>query len=419
MALPPGWVSLRGSWDPTGSQFLRLSLLPESFSPQGSSPHGQLPGHELPTCLAQSRGMLAMGPARGVPPEGAPGSARLPLTHTGLLTAPCGCSFDPRVFGYEWTNIPPPSTPITCHKVAEGLSGSFNTTGTATSAGAPLATDIAPGSDVAPSPAADPYSQGPGDITDDLVLTEEMLQQEALRLFGHSLDAVGVSQDGPSSGPAPGDSGVTREEGGAMAAGSPVLPTSIPSYEYVQGQLGPNISNTATPTRPGPGSNIVLGSDVPNSLGAVPHNEDLGGTPEGLELSDEMLLEEALSLFDWSLDGVGVSQDTQSSNPMPGDPGDTGEAIPPCDSPLLELPDELLSLDFSILDSIDSILGLEDFVMWLEAQEPWGDAGMEPPPSQPAVPQKRGCKRRQSTLSPPPSKRRALAASPGGAGGRE
>ncbi|XP_074777667.1 transmembrane protein 209-like [Athene noctua] len=42
---------------------------------------------------------------------------------------------------------------------------------------------------------------------------------------------------------------------------------------------------------------------------------------------------------------------------------------------------------------------------------------MEPPPSQPAVPEERDWKRGQSTLSPPPSKRRALAARPGAPGG--
>uniref|UniRef100_A0A8D0FBM0 Uncharacterized protein n=1 Tax=Strix occidentalis caurina TaxID=311401 RepID=A0A8D0FBM0_STROC len=339
-----------------------------------------------PTC-ARCPGRSSPSPQPGHPrrgghptplQQGAPSSAQLPLTHTELLTAPCGCCFDPR-----------------------GPSAPFNITG----------------SDVPPSPTADPYSQGPGDMTDNLVVTEEMLQQEALRLFGHSLDAVGVSQHSPSSSPTPGDSGVTREEGGAMAPGSPVLPMSIPTYKDVQGQLGTNISSTATPTRPAPGSNIPPSSDVPTSPDAVPHNEDLGGTPEDLDLSDEMLLEEALSLFGWSLDSVGISQDGQSSSPTPGDPGDTGAAIPPCDSPSLELPDELLCLDFTIPDTIDSVLGLEDFLMGLEAQEPWGDVGMESPPSRPAVLEKWGWKRGQSTLSPPPNKSRAVTASPGGPGG--
>ncbi|XP_074707607.1 proline-rich protein 22-like [Strix uralensis] len=398
MALPPGWVSLCNSWDAPGPRFLRLSLFPEIFSPQGSANLCPLPGQEQPF-------PAAWAPRRG----GAPHAPQAPPAE--LLTAPCGCCFDPRVFGYEWTNTPPPSTSISGYGHVEGPSAPFNITCMATSAGAPLGTNITPGSDVPPSPTADPYSQGPGDTTDNLVVTEEMLQQEALRLFGHSLDTVGVSQHSPSSGPTPGDSGVTREEGGAMAPGSPVLPVSIPIYEDVQGQPRTNISSTATPTRPAPGSN------VPTSPGAVPHNEDLGGTPEDLELSDEMLLEEALSLFDWSLDSVGISQDSQSSSPTPGDPGDNGAAIPPCDSSSLELPDELLCLDFTIPDTIDSVLGLEDFLMGLEAQEPWGDVGMEPPPSQPAVPEKRGWKRGQSTLSPPPSKRRAVTASPGGPGG--
>uniref|UniRef100_A0A8C0ID58 Uncharacterized protein n=1 Tax=Bubo bubo TaxID=30461 RepID=A0A8C0ID58_BUBBB len=319
--------------------------------------------------------------------------------------------------GYEWTNVPPPSTSIPSYGHIEGPSAPFNISGMATSAGAPLGTDIVPGSDVPPSPGADPSNQGPEDTKDNLVVTEEMLQEEALRLFGHCLDVVGVSQDGPSSGPTPGDSGVTSEGGRAMAPGSPVLPMSIHTYKDVQGQPEHNISVAATPTGPAPGSDVPLGSDIPTSPSAVPHNEELGGTPEDLDLSDEMLLQEALSLFGWSLDSVGVSQDGHSSSPVPGDLGDNGAAMPPCDSPSLLLPDELLGLDYTIPDSIDSVLGLEDFVMGLEAQEPWGDAGMEPPPSQPAVPEKRGWKQGQSTLSLPPSKCRALAASPGRPGG--
>ncbi|CAM9814210.1 unnamed protein product [Bubo scandiacus] len=399
----------------------RRSQSPPRFvaHPFGTAAHpvGSASATSSPRAWRRAGGCWGWGPARWVPPEGPPCPAQLRLTHTGLLTAPCGCCFDPRVFGYEWTNMPPPSTSIPSYGHIEGPSAPFNISGTATSAGAPLGTDIVSGSNVPPSPGADPSNQGPGDTKDNLVVTEEMLQEEALRLFGHCLDVVGVSQDGPSSGPMPGDSGVTSEGGRAMAPGSPVLPTSIHTYKDIQGQPEHNISVAAIPTEPAPGSDIPLGSDIPTSPSAVPHNEELGGTPEDLDLSDEMLLQEALSLSGWSLDSVGVSQDGHSSSPMPGDLGDNGAAIAPCDSPSLLLPDELLGLDYTIPDSIDSVLGLEDFVMGLEAQEPWGDAGMELPPSQPAVPEKQVWKRGQSTLSLPPSKRRALAASPGGPGG--
>ncbi|XP_074784221.1 uncharacterized protein LOC141971046 [Athene noctua] len=287
MELPPGCSFLRGSCNPPGPWFLRLC----EISPQGSANLCPLPGQEQPF------------PAAGTPPAGgAPHAPQAPPA--GLLMAPCGCCFDPRVYGYEWTNTPPPPTSIPGCGNVEGPSAPVNTAGTATSAGAPLGTDIAPGSDIPPCPAADSYSHGPGDVTDDLFVTEEMLRQEALRLLGCSLDTEGVSQNGPSS-----------------------------------------------------------------SL-------------------------------------------------TPGNPGDTGAAIAPCDSPSLVLPKELLSPDSSIPDTIDGVLGLEDFLLGLEAQEPCGDAGMEPPPSQPAVPEKRGCKRRQSSQSPLPSKRRALADRPGGPGGK-
>ncbi|XP_026720959.1 proline-rich protein 22 [Athene cunicularia] len=291
MELPPGWSLVRGSCNPHGPWFLRLTQLPQIFSTQGPANLCPLPGQEQPF------------PAAWTPPAG--GAPHVPQDPpAGMLMAPCGCCFDPRVYGYEWTSTPPPPTSIPDCGNIEGLSAPVNTAGTDTTAGTPLGTGIAPGSNVPPSPAADPYSHGPGDVMDDLAVTEEMLQQEALRLLGCSLDTVGVSQNGPSS-----------------------------------------------------------------SL-------------------------------------------------TPGNPGHTGAAVPPCDSPSLELPDKLLSLDCGILDTIDSVLGLEDFLLGLEAQEPSGDVGMEPPPSQPAVPEKRGRKRRQSDLAAPPSKRRELGDRPGGPEGK-
>ncbi|CAM9488128.1 unnamed protein product, partial [Bubo scandiacus] len=286
---------------------------------------------------------------------GAPHTLQAPPA--GLLSAPCSCYFEPRAFCYEWTDMPPPSTSTLGH-------------GTAALSGAALG---GPGGWAAPGT---PQGQ---------------MQQLA----------------------------PPKDQQRAVATTPPVLPTNIPGYGHIEGPAAPsNISGTATSAAaPMGSSHIPPGSDIPPSPTADPRNQGLEDMAEDLAMSQEVPLKEALRLFGCSMDDLGVSQDNHSSSPTPVGPGDTGTAIPRCDMTWLSLPQEMLSPDYSVPETADAILSLEDFVMGLEAQEPWGDVGMEPPPSQPAVPEKRGWKRGQSTLSPPPSKRRALAASPGGPGG--
>ncbi|KFR04861.1 Proline-rich protein 22, partial [Nipponia nippon] len=156
--------------------------------------------------------------------------------------APCGCFFDPRIFHIQWTttNLPPPATATLGHGAASlpgaalwdpgTLQGQlqhlapYNHQGTAvatppqvlpcipscqliniSSTATPAGTS--PGSSVPTSPSAAPHSQALGDPAGDLAVSEEVLLEEALRLFGCSLNAVGVSQDGPGSSPMPEDPG--------------------------------------------------------------------------------------------------------------------------------------------------------------------------------------------------------------------
>ncbi|XP_040975342.1 proline-rich protein 22-like [Aquila chrysaetos chrysaetos] len=273
----------------------------------------------------------------------------------GLQRAPCGCLFDPRVFRIQWTttDLPPPAT-ATLGQGAASLPGAalWGPGG----CGAPLAW-AAPG-----TPQGQPQYLAP-----------------------YKNKRSGVA-------PAPLE-----------------LPVSIPSYEDIEGLLAKiNTSCTATPPGAPPGS------DIPASPCADPHNQALWEPVGELVASEEVALQEALVLFDCSLDGVGVSQDAPSSSPMPEDTGGTGTATPDRDFSSLSLPEELLTPDYCIPELSDIMLSLKiSNVIGMEPQELWEDAGMDLPPSPPAVADKPRKRQAQSSFPMPPSKRRALTANMG------
>jgi len=207
----------------------------------------------------------------------------------------------------------------------------------ATTAGAQPGSDIPRGSDIAlPRPSAEPQSQHYAEPTGNLEVCEAELLQEALRLFGYSLDTLGVSQEGRGSVPMPGDPGGTGGERGAMAPAPPDLPVSIPGNQDVEGQPAGNVSSMATPAGASPGS------DVPPSPTPALYNQDLGDRADDLEVSKEELTGEALRLFAYTSDTLGVSQESASSVPVPGDPWGNGAAVPPCNFALLSMPEEVL-----------------------------------------------------------------------------
>ncbi|KAM9604175.1 uncharacterized protein ACIBXB_003122 isoform 2-T2 [Morphnus guianensis] len=99
---------------------------------------------------------------------------------------------------------------------------------------------------------------------------------------------------------------------------------------------------------------------------------------------------------------------------MPEDAGGAGAATPDRDFSSLSLPEELLTPEYCIPELSDIMLSLKIFnVIGMEPQEPWQDAGMDLPPSPPAVADKPRKRQAQSSLPMPPSKRRALAANVG------
>ncbi|GAB0206443.1 proline-rich protein 22-like [Grus japonensis] len=369
MAPPPLWLPPRGPRDPPAPRLPQTFLLPQTFYPQGAANLCPLPRQQqpFPAAWAPSLHVAPQGPQALPPP--------------GLQRAPCGCFFDPRVFHIEWTvtSLPPPAsstlsrgtaslpgaalwggprgcrtlpawaapltpqgqpphiapqnyqgraeapdpppalpTSIPGYRHIEGQPAHINSSGTATPAGAHPGTNIPPGPDTPRSPSAGPHHQAPGHPDGDFEVSEEELLQEALRLFGVSLDTVGASQDNQGSSSMPGESGGTGAEGTAVAPAPLVLPMSIPGYQHIEGQPAQtNICGTATPAGAHPDTNIPPGSyDSPSQA-----LEDL---PGDLEVSDEELLQEALSLLGCSLDGVEASHEDAGSSPMHGDRGGTG-----------------------------------------------------------------------------------------------
>ncbi|XP_064898733.1 mucin-1-like [Columba livia] len=330
----------------------------------GSAPRCPLPGQEQPF------------PGAWAPPAGgAPPAPQAPPA--GLQRAPCGCWFDPRVFQYQWamsyghqgTAVAPTPvlmlTPIPGYQHIQGQWAQPYSSSTATAAGTPGVRNIPGRSSNVPtsSSAASQYQaqEDPAALQD---VTEEMLLEEAHRLFGVSRDAVGVTEDGSSSGPPapdpaePGDLGaslgISDEElmeealqllgcppamGQLCQTGASSSPTSgdtgdtqgretlvapasplLPKPDTTYGHEGPlNVCSTATTVGTLPGSTSPLGSTSPPSTSAAPHHTAPGDTVGHGAAVQEVPLEEALEIFGWSLDVLGVAQDTPASSPRPGE----------------------------------------------------------------------------------------------------
>ncbi|XP_010014049.1 PREDICTED: uncharacterized protein LOC104406679 [Nestor notabilis] len=199
-----------------------------------------------------------------------------------------------------------------------------NISSVATSMGIAPGNNVPPGSNVLLNPSVDHQNQGLGEPDGDIEVTEEMLLKEALRLFGMSEDMEGVIQDAPSSVTMTEDPGVTIGKEKTLVPAAPELPNSIPGYENIEGvSAGINISRMAMSTGTPPDTNIPQGSNIPPSP-SVDHQNPGFGEPGGdIEVTEEMLLKEALRLFGMSEDMEGVIQDGPGSIAMPEDHGDT------------------------------------------------------------------------------------------------
>lgn len=123
----------------------------------------------------------------------------------------------------------------------------------------------------------------------------------------------------------------------------------------------------AIPRGTTPGSNVLLSPCAAPHIQAVP------------DLADDTALPKEI-LLDCSV----VCQDGPSSIHMPGDPGGTGSAILHCGISSLSLPMKLLTPDYSVPETTNTVLSLQQFPnirMW--PQELWWDAGKDLSGSQP------------------------------------
>lgn len=292
--------------------------------------------------------------------------------------APCGCFFDPRVFHIEWTttNLPSPAT--------------FTLVG---SASLPSTAPRGPQSREA-SPAWVP----------------------PLQLF------MPYDPQGKVAVPAP-----------------PVLPPSFPSFQHLEGQLQQmKLSSTAVPMEASMGGGTPMGSNDPEdssislnsdnpadgdaALGnsIIPHTQTMGHALESpMLLPEEVLLEEAMRLFDCSLGAGECSQGSPSSVPIPEDPSDTNSSNPCYDISSLWLPEEMLSSDYSIPEASNAILSMEHLEeIRLNLEEPQWDLPLLLSPEDNAFHpntklEKRGKKRRNRSLPKKGSKPKASTASAG------
>ncbi|XP_049653037.1 proline-rich protein 22-like, partial [Accipiter gentilis] len=144
----------------------------------------------------------------------------------------------------------PPAMPtrIPGYEDIEGPLAKINTCGMATPVGAP------PGSDVPPSPCADPHNQALGEPVGELAASEKVPLHEALVLFDCSLDGVGVSQDASSRSSVPEDTGGTSAATPNCDFSSLSLPEEMLTPDYCIPEL----------------SDIMLSLEIFNVIGIEP-----------------------------------------------------------------------------------------------------------------------------------------------------
>uniref|UniRef100_A0A8V5G9Z2 Uncharacterized protein n=1 Tax=Melopsittacus undulatus TaxID=13146 RepID=A0A8V5G9Z2_MELUD len=426
-----------------------------------------------PGMLPQAQGHLSLStsqkpvsssfPSNGAGTAGGParphGSARLPLSLTGLQRAPCGCFFNPQLFSMQWTvpnptpadtstmgfsaaTLPgaallgtgdcaalpawaapgtpqgpaqhlapqnrqgtgapalPEQSPLNHH--INGVPAGNNIASTNTSMGITPANHIPTGSTILLNPSSNHQNQGLGEPDRDIEVTEEMLLKEALRLFGLSEEMEAVIQHGSNSVIMPEDHGDTIRKGRTLAPAAPHLLNSIPSNKNIEGvSARPNIPSTATSVGTTLGINIPPGNNVPPRPSSDPHHQGFGDLNDSLARDKEVPLEEALRFFGCYEDTERVIQEGSSSSCMPEDPGGTDTDIPLYDFSSLSLPDELLTCDYDVNEIAKVIQSLEDTIdTGVYPNEFWADVGMDLEPSQPDSAQQWETNGRMILLSP-------------------
>ncbi|XP_062466099.1 proline-rich protein 22 [Pezoporus occidentalis] len=185
----------------------------------------------------------------------------------GMQRAPCGCFFNPQHFSVQWT-VPRPPPADTC----------------------------TPGFSAATLPGA------------------------ALLGTGYCGTLLAWAAPGTPQGPAQHLAPHNHQGTGAAA---PVLPEPNPRNPHINGvPAGNNIASMNTSMGIAPGNNIPTGSNVLLNRSSNHQNQRLGEPDADIEVTEEMLLKEALRLFGMSEEMEAVIQHGSSSVIMPEDHDD-------------------------------------------------------------------------------------------------
>ncbi|XP_071594779.1 proline-rich protein 22 [Heliangelus exortis] len=357
---PPGWGAPQDPQVLTAPYLHQDLVLSENFYPQGSPNIYPLPRQVqfFPTTWAPTGGGAPQ------PPWGSP---------AGLQRSPGGCFLHPWVFHKATSTKVPPSDTSTLGSGTAALLG------------------------------ATPW--GPGGCGTSLTWTAPRTLQGQQQPYHHQ------GREVVPAPPALPRSSLTckhTREGNEEASGSVTSLGTLPGSDIPTG------SDDISPTSDiPPSSHVPQTEELPPSPCAAPHSPAPENTAGDLALPEEVPLEEALRIFDCSLEAV---EKVPSSSPQPGNLGNTDTATPPFDFSSLLLPEDLLTPDYSVPETRDAFLSIDEFIMGLEAQELWVDEGRDQQPPQPAG-TKLGQKQGMSSLLTPPKKHKALAGSSGGAGG--
>ncbi|XP_063213287.1 uncharacterized protein LOC134525904 [Chroicocephalus ridibundus] len=324
-------------------------------------------------------------------------------------------------YGHQGTAVPAAPTllltSIPGRQHLKGQPAGTNSSGTATLVGLPPARCVPMGTCVPPRPATAPDKEAPGGLGANIDMTEETLLQEPLRLLGSTLDTVEVAQDPDTRITMPGDPGGIIREGRTVAPAPTQLPTSIPAFENTkewssetnsssrasraQTPLGSDISWS---TISSPKSNISPRSDISSESDITP---ELTFSPKNITYSEQDISQyDSISLMtdtssssnnSWESDVPHSQALRDAAGHLESDVPRSPSAVPHSQAlrdraSHLAVPQEVPVKYFSMETTRKAVVVLEDIFSRTTSQEPCGDTGMELPPAQSTMAEKRGTK---------------------------
>uniref|UniRef100_A0A8C3SCP6 Proline rich 22 n=1 Tax=Chelydra serpentina TaxID=8475 RepID=A0A8C3SCP6_CHESE len=272
---------------------------------------------------------------------------------SGFQMAPCGCFFDPRIYRIEWatTSFVQPSV----YKLTGG-SRSPNAYLLETHRYRKSPVQTVPYPPYHPIPSNPQYimpyfnQEGPPNGTEHINLVPNPL---------HNSQFIEMPQP--------------QEEGQNNDNKLPQLLISLPglspdeqglqisTYSHLKGRLSPHDPDVAN------AQGMVEAASCPLQDSLVAEDDDVLDTEEPFELPEKVLLEDAMKLFDCSPANSDseVSRDNLS-RPLTPSESEGKDCCFPCDDSSsdirsLNLPDELLSFDYSVPEILNTVASLDYF----------------------------------------------------------